>query len=114
MLLPRNVNIDAMALNAPPNSSGTLQVPIALQVERSRQNLRAQEVPGQRHSGMLDEARNAQMGDDTAANYANALVGYTAAETKKMAGVGGAGFELAQVMQQSGLSPADLMNIIYR
>jgi len=110
MLLPRNVNIDAMALNAPPNTSGTLQVPIALQVEGSRQNLRAQEMPGQRYSGVREAARGAGMDEDTAKNYANALLMYTAAEVKKMAGVGGHGAALAQ----TGLPPEALMNIIYR
>lgn len=114
MLMPRNVNIDAMALNAPPNTSGTLQVPIALQAQRSKESLRQQEAPLQLQAGIQDTGRAMAMDEDSAANYANALAMYTAAEVTKMAGVGQHKAALAQTLQQTGMSPQDLMGIIYR
>jgi len=113
MLMPRNVNIDAMALNAPPNSSGTLQVPIAIQAQRSKESLRQEEAPRQMRAGIVETGRAISMDEDTAANYANALAMYTAAEVTKMAGVGQHKAALTQTLQQTGMSPEDLMRIIY-
>jgi hypothetical protein len=114
MMLPRHANIDAMALNAAPNSSATLQVPVALQVQRSKDALRAEEEPRQLMAGIKDSARAAEMDQSTAEAQANALAMYTAAEVSKMAGLGQNKMALAQTMQQAGMSPEDLMALIYR
>jgi len=114
MMIPRNVNIDAMALNAPPNSSGTMQVPTALQAQSAKEALRREEAPRQMRAGIEETGRSIAMDQDTAENYANALAMYTAAEVTKMAGVGQHKAALTQTLQQTGMSPQDLMNIIYR
>jgi hypothetical protein len=114
MMLPRTANIDAMALNAAPNTSGTLQVPIALQVQRSKDALRSEEEPRQLIAGIQESGRAAQMDQSTAEAKANALAMYTAAEVSKMAGLGENKMALAQTLQQTGMSPEDLMAMIYR
>jgi hypothetical protein len=54
------------------------------------------------------------MDQSTAEAKASALAMYTAAEVSKMAGLGQNKMALAQTMQQSGMSPEDLMELIYR
>lgn len=112
-MLPRHANIDAMSMNAAPNTSGTLQVPVALQVQRSKEALRAEEEPRQLLAGINESARAAEMDQSTAEAQADALAMYSVAEVSKMAGLGQNKVALAQTLQESGMTPEDLMSMIY-